>query len=93
MAVLKWHKEGIYATDFGEILECIPSNDTPGQEPGVSGTSDILNSRNQEAAVSLKQSRLGGLKRVQQQREGQIQTKHWVVAGAKDGKVSLWEVF
>jgi WD40 repeat protein len=34
-----------------------------------------------------------GLQKVQRQREEQMQLKHWIVAGAKDGKVSLWEVF
>ena len=45
VAVLKWHKEGVYAVGFGELL----SPDAP--------------------------------------------ARHWVAAGAKDGKVSLWEVF
>lgn len=45
VAVLKWHKEGVYAVAFGELL----SADAP--------------------------------------------ARHWVAAGAKDGKVSLWEVF
>jgi hypothetical protein len=34
-----------------------------------------------------------GLGKLQRQREEVMQCKHWVVAGAKDGKVSLWEVF
>ncbi|KAF2031474.1 WD40 repeat-like protein [Setomelanomma holmii] len=34
-----------------------------------------------------------GLGKLQKQREEQMQLKHWVVAGAKDGKVSLWEAF
>jgi hypothetical protein len=35
----------------------------------------------------------GGLGKLQKQREETMQLKHWIVAGAKDGKVSLWEVF
>ncbi|KAF2659207.1 WD40 repeat-like protein [Lophiostoma macrostomum CBS 122681] len=34
-----------------------------------------------------------GLIKLQRQRERQLQSKHWVVAGSKDGKVSLWEVY
>jgi hypothetical protein len=34
-----------------------------------------------------------GLGKVQRRREVKGQLGHWVVAGAKDGKVSLWEIF
>ncbi|KAI4646910.1 hypothetical protein J4E93_005134 [Alternaria ventricosa] len=64
VAVLKWHKEGVYSTAFGEIL----SQDEIGCGDGA------INKR-------------------QRDREEQSKLKHWVAAGAKDGKVSLWEVF
>ncbi|KAF2275558.1 WD40 repeat-like protein [Westerdykella ornata] len=50
----------------------------------AAGFSEILDSTDE---------RLSGLSRLQKQREVRIQNKHWVVAGARDGKVSLWEVF
>jgi hypothetical protein len=34
-----------------------------------------------------------GLSKLQRQREEKMQVKHWVAAGAKDGKISLWELF
>ncbi|KAF2129470.1 WD40 repeat-like protein [Dothidotthia symphoricarpi CBS 119687] len=71
VAVLKWHKEGVYAVDFGAVL----------------GDGDV---RGGGQEVCRKETGLGKLQR---QREEQMQRKHWVVAGAKDGKVSLWEVF
>jgi len=64
VAVLKWHKEGVYSTAFGEIL----TQDEIGRGDGAT------NKR-------------------QRDREEQSKLKHWVAAGAKDGKVSLWEVF
>ncbi|KAF1919750.1 hypothetical protein BDU57DRAFT_513012 [Ampelomyces quisqualis] len=68
VAVLKWHKEGVYAVDFAQVLE----------------------PRQLQRADVPKETGLGKLQR---QREVQTQLKHWIVAGAKDGKISLWEIF
>ncbi|KAH8728698.1 WD40-repeat-containing domain protein [Phaeosphaeriaceae sp. PMI808] len=73
VAVLKWHKEGVYAVDFARIME---AGDL--QTEGVGDE------------VAVKETGIGKLAR---QREEQMQLKHLVAAGAKDGKVSLWEVF
>ncbi|KAJ4368284.1 Astra associated protein 1 Asa1 [Neocucurbitaria cava] len=78
VAVLKWHKEGVYAVGFGEILDA----------QDLSGEKEVIDDG--EAIVTKRETGLGKLQR---QREEQMQLKHWVVAGAKDGKVSLWEVF
>jgi WD40 repeat protein len=64
VAVLKWHKEGVYSVAFGEILT---------QEELGHGD--------------------GATNKRQRERDEQTKLKHWVAAGAKDGKVSLWEVF
>jgi len=74
VAVLKWHKEGVYAVDFAEVLEA----------------GDLLHDEAEGSEVAKRETGLGKLQR---QREEQMQLKNWVVAGAKDGKVSLWEVF
>jgi WD40 repeat protein len=75
VATLKWHKEGVYAVDFAEVL--VPEDLKEAEE------------RNgEEQAVAQT-----GLGKLQRQREEQMQLKHWIVAGAKDGKVSLWEIF
>jgi WD40 repeat protein len=75
VAVLKWHKEGVYAVDFAQVLNAA---DLWQEEDSTGGE------------VVRKETGLGKL---QKQREKLMQCKHWVVAGAKDGKVSLWEVF
>jgi WD40 repeat protein len=75
VAVLKWHKEGVYAVDFAQVLY---AGDLWQEEGSTVGE------------VARKETGLGKLQR---QREEVMQCKHWVVAGAKDGKVSLWEVF
>ncbi|KAF2688230.1 WD40 repeat-like protein [Lentithecium fluviatile CBS 122367] len=82
VAVLKWHKEGVYAAEFSKILEVedvIAQGDEDSNADGVKDTTVV--------------KRETGLSRLRRQREEQVQLKHWVVAGAKDGKVSLWEVF
>ncbi|PVI02526.1 WD40 repeat-like protein [Periconia macrospinosa] len=81
VAVLKWHSEGVYAVDFGEILDA---------EDIQSGVGRKGTANDESGQVSKRETGLGKLQR---QREERMQMKHWVVAGAKDGKVSLWEVF
>lgn len=80
VAVLKWHKEGVYAVAFGKILD------------GMDLEHNIENAQSQAAdgEVTRKES---GLSKLQRQREEKMQVKHWIAAGAKDGKISLWEVF
>jgi WD40 repeat protein len=78
VAVLKWHKEGVYAVDFGTILDAADLKDID-DEIGIDGGELI--------------ERISGLGKLQRQREEKMQIKHWIVAGAKDGKVSMWEVF
>lgn len=68
VAVLKWHKEGVYAVAFAEILTA----------------EDVAT---QDAVQDRRVQGRG------QEREDETRRKHWVAAGAKDGKVSLWEVF
>jgi WD40 repeat protein len=68
VAVLKWHKEGVYAVAFAEILT---EKDLAAQD-------------------AKPDKRVVGRG---QEREAETKIKHWVAAGAKDGKVSLWEIF
>jgi hypothetical protein len=87
MAVLKWHKDGVYATAFSEILDPLASKGsttTASSGVGEPGNGDV---------ASQAKGNLTGLGKLQKQRELKMQTRHWVAAGAKDGKVSLWEVF
>jgi hypothetical protein len=57
----------------------------------VLGRGDLEKEVDEEEGVLAK--RETGLAKLQRQREQDMQTRHWVVAGSKDGKVSLWEVF
>ncbi|KAI2479683.1 WD domain containing protein [Pyrenophora tritici-repentis] len=66
VAVLKWHKQGVYAVAFSQIL-----------------TEEDF--RKQDYVRVF-----GGQA---EPRETQVKLKHWVAAGAKDGKISLWEMY
>jgi WD40 repeat protein len=70
VAVLKWHKEGVYAVAVGDILE----------------SSELRH-------VGRTPRMMGEWAKFQQMREAKDMLTHRVAAGAKDGKVSLWEVF
>lgn len=80
VAVLKWHNAGVYAVDFGEVLG----------EDDVEKAVDEQRTAGEGTQVVKKET---GLAKLQRQRERAVQMKHWVAAGAKDGRVSLWEVF
>ncbi|KAF2121433.1 WD40-repeat-containing domain protein [Lophiotrema nucula] len=81
LAVLKWHKESVYAVDFASIVN-----------PSVLETDEAAGQVNDQSVVQPQQQ-LTGLGKLQKQREQQIKLKHWIAAGSKDGKVSLWEVY
>lgn len=80
LAVLKWHKVGVYAVAFAAILDASV----------LEHSSKQGESREAEGALARKET---GISKLQKEREEKMQVKHWVAAGAKDGKVSLWEVF
>ncbi|KAH7171445.1 WD40-repeat-containing domain protein [Dactylonectria macrodidyma] len=99
LAVLKWHQVGCYAVAFSDltassgISEPIssPNQDDSRSETmpqsiasGAPGTS--VASRGAGTLVKSTTS-------VKDRRIAQAKTTHWVAAGAKDGKVSLWNIY
>lgn len=89
LAVLKWHKDGCYSVAFGEtesISSLVPSSaESAKQEPGHA---------DQGAAGEMAvDGRDYSLATVQQQRNQKVQQTHWLAAGSKDGKISLWDIY
>jgi WD40 repeat protein len=89
LAVLKWHKDGCYSIAFGdtESMSSLvsPSSESAKQEPrdadqGAAGQTTV-DGRNYSLAT------------VQQQRNQKVQQTHWLAAGSKDGKISLWDIY
>ncbi|KAM3069453.1 Astra associated protein 1 Asa1 [Clarireedia jacksonii] len=78
VAVLKWHKEGCYAVGFAALSE---------NEAEEAGSSERKDGKGKELT-----RKLGGVD-VKGERLRKARETHWVVAGSKDGKVSLWDIY
>jgi hypothetical protein len=110
VAVLKWHKEGVYAVGFSKILK--PEVSHTAKEESLSGSVTRTSNPRYERERKLEESSDSSEKtdetmgktseimrkerpreRLDRLREAKTMLTHWVAAGAKDGKVSLWEVF
>lgn len=77
VAVLKWHQVGCYAVALADVISA--GHVTKGQACPSDASQDLV-------AVSGELS-------VKNRRIQHAKTAHWLAAGSKDGKVSLWEVF
>jgi WD40 repeat protein len=77
LAVLKWHSEGCYAVAFADII-----SSTSTESPST-----------QEIEDSTVQTQTSPLEIVRQQRNQKAQQTHWLAAGSKDGKISLWDIY
>lgn len=83
LAVLEWHKVGCYAVAFPDmkVLDESDRSSTPSE-----GTSPRTPNR---AIAAITQSR----SLVKDRRIRQATTTHWLAVGAKDGKISLWDIY
>lgn len=90
VAALKWHKEGCYAVAFADVRAA----DYAGPQRSVHAIdgSHTTNGSQQDSTV-LSNSASKQIATVRQQRESRTKDTHWLAAGSKDGKVSLWDVF
>ena len=110
LAVLKWHKEGAYATAFAAIVPTITtatsaisnqastsasaSESEPPSEPSASTTLDqILEEENGTLRRTKVETQSSAVSTVHQRRDEKARSTHWLAAGAKDGKVSLWDIY
>ena len=83
VAVLKWHKEGCYCTTFAA------ANAQSKSSKDSEHTND--EARNSSAASSFD-AMTPATHSVQERRSEAARTTHWLAAGSKDGKVSLWDI-
>ncbi len=77
LAVLKWHQDGCYCVAFADTFSHEKSFE-PGQDQALVASSDSNNS---------------ALEIIRQQRSIKAQMTHWLAAGGKDGKISLWDIY
>lgn len=84
LAVLKWHKDGCYAVNFGYVSAPPTAQKAADSDGSVNGTRSMQIHEGSGAVTGVTV----GAAREQRERE-----RHWVAAGGKDGKVTLWEVY
>lgn len=91
LAVLQWHKVGAYAVAFADVGQTHKGTEGEQSTPDPSAGP----STDQAAASSVGSSVVVGAVNVsvKERRIRQARTTHWIVAGAKDGKVSLWDLY
>jgi WD40 repeat protein len=114
LACLKWHREGIYAVAFAEVVDQ-KSDDLAGgrlETESVGGRraeecnsnhgeckigsnihgrtgQELTRGENREEALVIEPNTMT----VSEQRKQQTQHTHWLAAGSKDGKISLWDIY
>lgn len=80
LAVLKWHKEGCYAVAFAKV------DDEPETEVGSKNNTE-------DRALATRSSGLISGLTVKDNRIRMAQKAHWLAAGSKDGRISLWIIY
>lgn len=95
LAVLKWHQVGVYATAFAHIRK--EPEGAPKLEAGESSARSIalLAQEDRSTALVSQSSSPADVRAmtVKERRLHHAKHTHWLVAGAKDGKLSLWDIY
>ena len=88
LAVLKWHRVGVYTVDFADMSVGAAPKDMSMHREG-----EEMDAITTGAGVEDVDRVEDFMKRLERQRKEKVREKHWIVAGGKDGKVSLWEIY
>ncbi len=101
VAVLKWHQTGCYAVAFsqvggGEGAVEAGNLDKPSASSPVAKTAsrgeDVEVEPPSDSTSLVPSHRVADLS-VKARRIRYAETAHWLAAGSKDGRVSLWDIF
>lgn len=94
LAVLSWHKVGAYAVAFSVIEDSVVTG-TASSEQSKENTAKQLDDETLQKAEPQETKSLtkGAGMSVKDRRLQLAKTAHWIAAGAKDGKVSLWDIY
>lgn len=99
LAVLSWHKVGAYAVAFSAVEDSAApgsTNPPPSEqlEENTPKESDDATLQNAEAEPQETKSLARGVGMSVKDRRLQLaKTAHWIATGAKDGKISLWDMY
>ena len=102
--MLKWHKDGCYAVGFGFVETEGDGAGEKGGKSGREGEDEGSNVKTQESERREGREGSGGNDLVQRtgsrtvtmlerNRDRKARNVHWLAAGSKDGKISLWDVY
>jgi hypothetical protein len=94
LAVLKWHKEGCYAIALADVNLDTDLAAPSGAVTEMAGNEVLDSTRHRSHNTMLtKRVELGSLAGIKEQRSRKAQLTHWIAAGSKDGKISLWDIY
>lgn len=86
VAVLKWHKSGCFSVAFASVDP--PSS--AGKKKEIEAASEPVEG---SSAVVKTQTGVPAYYDVKHRRIQHAKAAHWIAAGSKDGKVSLWDIY
>jgi len=92
VAVLKWHKEGCYSVAFAEFVGEEGGKGDEGEREGVAWNKEVAGRAEEKGGEKALVKNLVGMT-VKEQRIKKASETHWLVAGSKDGKISLWDIY
>ncbi|KAI0134925.1 WD40 repeat-like protein [Daldinia grandis] len=98
LAVLKWHDVGCYAVAFATLYDGqipgSPKRDISNVEVSEGSQPEVVvvNTSNGQETSTVITSKLGQLS-VKDRRIKMAKDAHWLAAGSKDGKISLWDIY
>ena len=87
LAVLEWHKVGCYTVAFPDICLGASSDRFGDAQSKETGQGERSSHDRTVAAIANSRSL------VKDQRVRQATATHWLAVGAKDGKISLWDIY
>ncbi|KAI3538950.1 WD repeat domain-containing protein [Colletotrichum filicis] len=82
VAALKWHQVGCYAVALASVGATSRTDETRSASSDPNQLPHDLISRPGQQQLSVKDRRIQ-----------QAQNAHWLAAGSKDGKISMWDIF
>ncbi|KAF2972806.1 hypothetical protein GQX73_g703 [Xylaria multiplex] len=99
LAVLKWHDVGCYTAAFAVLGtgQKDASNDSrdSSQKSAIQGSIEPLDGPNTTIRDEMTMTTMTrpGEASVKERRIKMAQKAHWLAAGSKDGKISLWDIY
>jgi WD40 repeat protein len=84
LAVLKWHQVGCYSVAFANVDLTHLDSSGPKGKAGVAESivDGVISSIPKLVDITVKDRRIK-----------QVKATHWLAAGSKDGKISLWDIY